>query len=198
MNKNTNSQDVLFEAIEFANWAHRDQKRKLGNTPYIMHPFHVTLLLLSHGVKADESEGLIILLAGALHDTLEDNPAEVTFDLIEEKFGNEVARVVNGVTLDPNNPDKRLSRQKILKSDWMTRIVKVADILSNTIAITNLIRKFGFEDVQKCFKQPIPERIEMERAFLKDVCRHHDYQSLVGIRESTVKALEELEIVSKL
>jgi len=189
-----NSQKVLFQALEFANWAHRNQKRKLADAPYVVHPFHGMVLLFSHGISSESSDGLTVLIAEVLHDTLEDNPEEVTLGLIEEKFGPDVARTVNGVTLNSDNPDKRSSRKKIVASDWRIRIVKVADVLSNTIATTDSIRQYGLAEVQKRFRQPIAERVQMEREFLDAVLKPDDqYDPLLQIHKSALKALDELE-----
>jgi (p)ppGpp synthase/HD superfamily hydrolase len=192
-----NNQGMLFKPIEFANWAHRNQKRKIGVAPYIVHPFHTMLLLLLHGVRVNEPEGIIVLTASLLHDAPEDNPEEITFELIEKEFGSEVARIVKGVTLDPSNPDKRLSRQKILGADWMTRIVKVADVLSNTIGTTVAIEKLGLAEVQKHFTQPILERVQMEQEFMGRVCGFYEHIWLASIHETAVQALDELAIVAR-
>lgn len=192
---NTKNQTTLFRAIEFANWAHRDQKRKTSGAPYIVHPFHVMLLLMAYGIGEDSRDHIGILVAGALHDTLEDNPEEVTAKLIKREFGADVADLVKAVTLDPKNPDKRLSREKLLRSSSRKCMVKVADILSNTIGTTEAIKKLGFKKVQKRFKLPISERIDMERQFL---CRiaYGGHEPLRRIIQSGIKALDELEAVT--
>lgn len=53
-------------AIEFAAKAHQNQKRKGTDIPYISHPFGVAMIL--HNAKCKED----IIIAGLLHDTLED------------------------------------------------------------------------------------------------------------------------------
>ncbi|MEN9613991.1 MAG: guanosine-3,5-bis(diphosphate) 3-pyrophosphohydrolase [Candidatus Parcubacteria bacterium] len=164
---NIHNHERLSDAIQFANWAHRKQKRKLTDAPYIMHPCHGTMLLMCHGLSIDDPLEFIAIIAETLHDTHEDNPKEVSLPLINETFGYDVARVVFGVTLDPTNPDKRRARQKILRADWIVRIVKVADILSNTISTTSVVRKRGLAVVQKHFSQPISDRVRMERAFFE-------------------------------
>lgn len=192
------SQNTLFQAIEFANWAHRHQKRKLADAPYVVHPFHVMLLLLGHGINPETECGLVVLVAGVLHDTLEDNPKEVTLALIHEKFGIDVAATVSGVTLDPDKPNMRLSKSKIIESNYRIRIVKVADVLSNTIATTDSIRKLGLAEVQKRFKQPIIERVQIEREFLSGARNLYDsFEPLVRIQQSAKLALRELEVALK-
>ncbi len=87
--------DALFEAIEFATKAHRHQHRKGTGVPYITHPLGVAHILIDHG--CDEE----LVIAGVLHDTVEDTP--VTLDDIRERFGKRVAALVEGAS----EPDKK-------------------------------------------------------------------------------------------
>jgi (p)ppGpp synthase/HD superfamily hydrolase len=193
---NFNNQRYLLRAMEFVNWAHRDQKRKTSQAPYIIHPFHGIILLMECGLDPKSDQDLEILAAFALHDSIEDNPEEVTYDLIMSKFGTEVARIVRTVTLDPKNPDKRLSRQKILLDDWKVQIVKVADILSNTIAISLSVQRVGLVETQKHFKQPIADRIAMEQEFLGRIKISGVPMTLIKMTWSTLAALGELKEVA--
>lgn len=79
----------LEHAIEFATKAHEGQKRKSGE-PYIIHPLSVAGNLIDWGMDIDT------ILAGVLHDTVEDT--SVTLDEIENTFGRDVAFLVDGVT----------------------------------------------------------------------------------------------------
>lgn len=80
----------ILHAIQFATEAHKNQKRKGKETSYVMHPLSVGLLL-AHAGLAEE-----IVIAGILHDTIEDT--EVTYEEIVKKFGKKIADVVNDVT----------------------------------------------------------------------------------------------------
>jgi GTP pyrophosphokinase len=85
-------EDQLLElehAIDFASKAHIGQKRKSGE-PYIIHPLHVADTLIDWGMDIDT------VLAGVLHDTVEDTSA--TLSEIENLFGRDVAFLVDGVT----------------------------------------------------------------------------------------------------
>ncbi len=77
------------DADAFAEEAHFGQKRKSGK-PYITHPRAVATYLIEMGVDADT------VIGGLLHDTVEDT--EVAVEQIEERFGGDVARLVDGVT----------------------------------------------------------------------------------------------------
>ena len=73
----------------FAKEGHKDQKRNSGE-PYIIHPFQVALIL------ADLNMDDATIMAGLMHDILEDT--ECSFDQMKELFGEEVTRLVDGVT----------------------------------------------------------------------------------------------------
>lgn len=94
------NQCVFYQAIELANWTHREQRRKVTKTPYVVHPLHGVTILLTHGVSLDDPDGLDILVAEVLHDGPEDNVVDCPISLIESLFGREVARIVSNVTLD--------------------------------------------------------------------------------------------------
>lgn len=81
--------DRITKAWEFACLAHTGQKRFSGDE-YVSHSLEVALLLYSWKLDTDS------IVAGLLHDTVEDGGA--TKQDIEESFGEEIARLVNGVT----------------------------------------------------------------------------------------------------
>ena len=82
--------EMLKKAIDFASEAHKGQLRESGE-PYIMHPIAVAKMLFE--MSMDENT----VIAGLLHDTVEDNP-NITVDIIRSEFGDDVANMVDGVT----------------------------------------------------------------------------------------------------
>jgi (p)ppGpp synthase/HD superfamily hydrolase len=87
----------LYDAIEFAARAHHRQVRKGTEIPYLAHPLAVAGILIRSGC----SEPLVI--AGILHDTIEDTP--VTIEEIRSRFGREVANLIMALS----EPDKKAS-----------------------------------------------------------------------------------------
>ncbi|GAB4816390.1 hypothetical protein N2152v2_003436 [Parachlorella kessleri] len=79
------------EALSLAYDAHSGQQRKSGE-PFITHPVEVTRILAE--LKMDYE----CLVAGLLHDTVEDCSDVVGLDEIEFHFGRNVRRIVEGET----------------------------------------------------------------------------------------------------
>jgi (p)ppGpp synthase/HD superfamily hydrolase len=89
------SSNLIFRAVEFATRAHTGQVRKVVKIPYIVHPLAVASILIEHGCR-DE-----LVAAGVLHDTIEDTLVDL--EELRRLFGNDVARLVEGVS----EPDHR-------------------------------------------------------------------------------------------
>lgn len=90
------SNALLEKAICFATERHSGAVRKATTTPYILHPLEAMQILAS--VKADTP----LLIAGVLHDTVEDT--ETTIEEIAEMFGADAADLVSA-----NSEDKAKS-----------------------------------------------------------------------------------------
>ncbi|WP_082382005.1 RelA/SpoT family protein [Ardenticatena maritima] len=80
---------IIQKAYEFAKEAHAQQRRKTGE-PYVAH------CVATAEILADLRIDPPVVVAGLLHDTVEDT--DVTLDDIKREFGDEVARLVDGVT----------------------------------------------------------------------------------------------------
>jgi len=81
--------EVIKKAYEMAEVAHRGQLRMSGD-PYIQHPLATAVTIASLRMDA------ALIAAGLLHDVPEDTGRPLA--LIEEQFGPEVAKLVDGVT----------------------------------------------------------------------------------------------------
>lgn len=138
--KYLDDEQIVFieEAYQFAKKAHANQKRASGQ-PYIVHPTQVAGTLANLGLDPDT------IAAGFLHDTVEDT--DVTNDELKEKFGKDVAFIVDGVT--KLNKYEYKSHQEFLAEnhrkmliamakDIRVIMVKLADRLHNMHTLEHL------------------------------------------------------------
>lgn len=114
------SQTLVEKAKEFAYKMHEGQKRK-GGMPYITHPEGVVKILEKAGVN-DEAA----LSVAWIHDTLEDTPTK--YEDLEQEFGKDVA---NRVYILTRNVSREDYKARIKNSDYLVKIVKLADTLHN-------------------------------------------------------------------
>ncbi len=137
-NRPADDLDIIRKAWEFCVQQHEGQKRASGE-PFVIHLLEVALVLA--GMKMDSTA----IAAGLLHDAVEDTP--VTIDEIYEKFGEQVAHIVEGVTkLDKiefaNREDQQAEniRKMLLAmvSDVRVVIIKLADRLHNMRTLEHL------------------------------------------------------------
>jgi len=137
-NRPADDLDIIRKAWEFCLEHHKGQKRASGE-PYVIHPLEVALVLAE--MKMDSTA----IAAGLLHDAVEDTP--VTTDEIYEKFGEQVAHIVEGVTkLDKiqfaNREDAQAEniRKMLLAmvTDVRVVIIKLADRLHNMRTLEHL------------------------------------------------------------
>jgi len=91
--------ELVQRAYNYAEEAHKGQKRASGE-PYITHCVSVA------GILAEMKIPPVVVIAGLLHDTVEDT--KTTNEDLRRDFGDEVAKLVDGVTKLTNLP--RVSR----------------------------------------------------------------------------------------
>ena len=124
-------EDALNRGYVFAMKAHGAQTRANGD-PYFSHPLEVAGILTHY--RLDTAS----IVTALLHDTVEDTDA--TIDDIKRMFGEEVARLVDGVTkLTRIELQSELSRQAenfrklvlAMSEDIRVLLVKLADRLHN-------------------------------------------------------------------
>ena len=128
---NTDDQSLIRNAYDYAYRKHFSQKRITGDD-YITHPLNVAWILTD--VKADG----ITIAAALLHDTIEDSDS--TYEEIKNLFGEDTAKIVDGVTkinrlnFSTDSEQIAANQRKILvglSSDVRVLIVKLADRLHN-------------------------------------------------------------------
>ncbi len=156
---------ILSSAYLFAYEKHFGQKRLTGED-YITHPLNVAYIL------ADINADIQTLCAAVLHDTIED--CDVTEEDLEEKFGHEIASLVNGVTkinklkFTCDNEAVIANHRKILVGlceDVRILILKLADRLHNMRTIWILSEKSQKANAKETLDilTPIAHRLGMNK-----------------------------------
>ncbi|HLJ17569.1 MAG TPA: bifunctional (p)ppGpp synthetase/guanosine-3',5'-bis(diphosphate) 3'-pyrophosphohydrolase [Bryobacteraceae bacterium] len=189
----------LEKAYAFAAERHKDQKRSSG-LPYMVHPLQVARIL------ADMQMDLTCLETGLLHDVVEDTTA--TLEEVRKLFGEEVARVVDGVTklsklnLYSHEERQAESVRKMLLAmvtDIRVVLVKLADRLHNMRTLEALPRERQERIAQETIEiyAPIAHRLGMGkiRGELEDLSFRYiepeAYTDLTHQIESKRQATEE-------
>ncbi|MFA6549081.1 MAG: bifunctional (p)ppGpp synthetase/guanosine-3',5'-bis(diphosphate) 3'-pyrophosphohydrolase [Candidatus Margulisiibacteriota bacterium] len=123
--------ELVKKVYAFAAEKHEGHKR-LSGEPYIIHPLAVAMIL------ADLEQDVLTICASLLHDVIED--VEVKIQEIKKRFGEEVARMVEGVTkLSQLTFVSREVRQAenfrkmflAMGEDFRIIVIKLADRLHN-------------------------------------------------------------------
>src|SRR5882757_1906361 len=132
---------LIRNAFEIAAEAHKSMRRKSGE-PYILHPLAVARICVE-----EIGLGVRSTICALLHDTVEDT--DVTLEDVEREFGNEIARIVDGLTKISNVIDINASQQaenfkKILLTltdDPRVILIKLADRLHNMRTLDSMKRE---------------------------------------------------------
>ena len=124
-------EDQVTLAYEYAKEKHEGQTRVSGE-PYYTHPVEVASIL------SDMKMDTATIITAILHDTLEDTSA--TYDDVKEKFSEEVADLVNGVskltkiesqTFEGKQAENFRKLLLAMSEDIRVLLVKLADRLHN-------------------------------------------------------------------
>jgi guanosine-3',5'-bis(diphosphate) 3'-pyrophosphohydrolase len=119
--------ELAAAALRFARRVHLGQYRKQTGEQFVEHPIAVANLLLESG-----HDGALIS-AAYLHDVVE--KTDVELDEIRERFGPEVASLVDCLSEDPEidgyGARKRALRKRIMKSGGDPVIIYAADRVAN-------------------------------------------------------------------
>ena len=122
---------LIAQAYELAAAAHEGQHRKSGE-PYIHHPLAVARIVADFGLDD------VTVASALLHDSVEDTG--VTLEEVAERFGEDVAAIVDGVTkldrvqFDSKAAQQAASMRKMLVAmakDLRVLMIKLADRLHN-------------------------------------------------------------------
>jgi GTP pyrophosphokinase len=159
-------EDVLNRAYVYGLKKHGNQLRASGD-PYFSHPVEVAGLLAEMRLDTDS------IVTGLLHDTLEDTDA--TRDEIASLFGEDIARLVDGVTklsrleIQSESTKEAENLRKLvlaMSSDIRVLLVKLADRLHNMRTLHHIKeparrRRIARETMD--LYAPLASRIGMEK-----------------------------------
>ncbi|MFW5992226.1 MAG: RelA/SpoT family protein, partial [Halanaerobiaceae bacterium] len=157
--------ELIEKAYKFADDAHDDQKRVSGK-PYINHPLGVANIL------AELELDIISIAASLLHDVVEDT--EITSKEINEKFGEEIALLVDGVTkltrlkFKTREEHQAESLRKMfiaMAEDIRVILIKLADRLHNMRTLGHLNEKKQIEKATETLEiyAPLAHRLGIQR-----------------------------------
>jgi len=133
--------DNIRRAFEMSADAHKTMRRKSGE-PYILHPLAVAKICVE-----EIGLGVRSTICALMHDTVEDT--DISLEDVEREFGQEIARIVDGLTKISNVIDVNASRQaenfkKILLTltdDPRVILIKLADRLHNIRTLESMKRE---------------------------------------------------------
>ncbi|GAA3755143.1 HD domain-containing protein [Micromonospora maritima] len=140
----------LTEALDLAADLHRDDRRV--REPYLNHLLRVAIRMMHHYQVRDVD----VIVAGLLHDAVEDHPAELAgatagdptaaaLATLTARFGPRVARLVAAVTnpaYDPGRDRHAQYREHVAASldrePW-ARVIKVSDFTDNGVGVIHTV-----------------------------------------------------------
>jgi|CXWL01.1.fsa_nt_gi GTP pyrophosphokinase len=196
----------LQQVYELSAEMHRDQVRRSGE-PYLSHPLAVAWLLAD--LKLDQT----CVAVGLLHDVLEDTLT--TREVLESRFGSEIAELVDGVTkigrheyVRRDQAQAETFRKMILASarDIRVILVKLVDRLHNMQTLDAMSPEHKRRISQETLEiyAPIANRLGMARVKgdLEDLAFYYLYPHQFGelarkIEEKTKGGAETMERVAR-
>jgi (p)ppGpp synthase/HD superfamily hydrolase len=181
--------DQFEKALIYATRAHGNQTRKKTGIPYIAHILGVTAIALEYGANETEAIGAL------LHDTVEDCGGAERLHDIRERFGYDVARIVDGCTDTDQTPKppwldrKRAYLEHLKDSDSSTRLVSASDKLHNTRAILAALRIDGLEVFER-FSGKKDGTLWYHRALVTAFRQPGDHADLIDELDRVVSEIE--------
>jgi GTP pyrophosphokinase len=188
----------LTRVYELANAAHQGQRRASGES-YIEHPLAVA------GILAELEVDPQTIAAALLHDVVEDT--SITSEQVSEQFGDEVARLVEGVTKLTRIPYQSKEDAQVenlrkmflaMAKDIRVIIIKLADRLHNmrTLASLPLAKQQAIARETLDIYAPIAHRLGIWKIKweIEDEClRYLEPNSFHDIVERVAKTRRERE-----
>jgi (p)ppGpp synthase/HD superfamily hydrolase len=181
--------DRFEEALVYATRLHVLQLRKGTNIPYISHLLSVAALVLEDGGDEDEA------IAALLHDAIEDVGGDRTRQEIRQKFGEEVAQIVEACTDSDTipKPPWRERKERYIEqfraSSAEMRRVSLADKLHNARSILSDRYRLG-DEIWSRFKGGKQQTLWFYRSLIQAAKTAGDCRFLAEELERVVEQLE--------
>lgn len=191
--------DMVKKAYNFAQEAHKEQRRESGE-PYIIHPIAVAEILAELGMDTNT------IVAGLLHDVIEDT--DFSYDETVALFNIEIANLVEGVTKltklgemeyktkEEQQADNVRKMLLAMAKDIRVIIIKLADRLHNMRTLKFMPAKKQKNKAKETLDiyAPLAHRLGMSKIKweLEDLCfrylHEQEYYELVdSIAEKRVE-----------
>ncbi len=184
--------DRFHDALKYAAELHNTQFRKGTQIPYFSHLMAVASLVMEAGGTEDEA------IAALLHDAVEDQGGEPVLTAIREKYGQNVADIVEGCTDDAPPPGVAKAPWRERKEKYIShvrtatrsvRLVSNADKLHNARSIQTDIAEIGGR-VWKRFNATPNEIVWYYRSLADEFLRDPPSQRLANELDLSVCFLE--------
>ena len=201
----------ITEAYDFAVEKHKGKKRKSGED-FVEHPLNVAKILCD--INVDDTT----IVAALIHETISESNA--TIEEIQDKFGSEVAKIVecltkiNKLKLSDESESGSIYLRKVLvglSEDVRVLIIKLADRLHNMRTLSSLSSEKQKQKATETMNVliPIAHRLGINsiKSELEDLSLRYSkpdvYESILekldGTREELNKVLNDmLESVSEI
>lgn len=172
MNTLTRLLQRTVQATTLATVAHSKQVRKYNGEPYVLHPLRVAVMVCS---TPDWTEDMFI--AAILHDVVEDTP--VTLEEIRQQFGENVARIVDGLTNKipksvPRAERKKLEAERLSRESHDVQVVKLCDRLDNVSELDTI----GDEQFTRTYAEETKHLVDLIGSSSEELAK--EIRSVIG------------------
>ena len=176
--------DLATMALRFARRAHLGQHRKQTHEQFVEHPIAVANLISEAGHDGP------ILAAAYLHDVVE--KTEVEPSEIRERFGAEVAEVVEALTDDDSvegyGERKRALRRQVIDSGRDSVLIYAADRVAN-MRDWRKVAPQQREEIGARLGTTLEERLDLWTEDLEDLSAHDPEMPFLAEMELELRAL---------
>ncbi|MBO5372111.1 MAG: bifunctional (p)ppGpp synthetase/guanosine-3',5'-bis(diphosphate) 3'-pyrophosphohydrolase [Lachnospiraceae bacterium] len=183
--------EKLEEAIIFAAERHMGQVRKCTPTPYILHPLETMQILFE--MHADMS----LLIAGVLHDTVEDT--NTSMEEIRNIFGEDVESLVKSHTEDKSKTwQERKSRTiaELKTASTRQKMLVMADKVSNLRSMYADYSKKG-DELWAYFSAPKEKQEWYYSGVIDSLAEMQIYTNTEKIYNEMVKLYKKIFVLKK-